>query len=224
MDELMRRGGYDRYGTHGGDWGAIISAQLGADFCDRCVAIHITQTVARVPADPTGAELEWAERYGRFRARESAYAEVQRTKPDSLTVAQNDSPAGLAAWIIEKFRTWGDTHGDIESGFSKDDLLTNLTIYWVTQSAPTAARIYYEMRQDERAMAYPYVPVPTAVAAFPQEPFLVPRSIAEKRYNLVRWTAMPAGGHFAALERPADVIADLREFYRSIRETASHGT
>jgi microsomal epoxide hydrolase len=152
-----------------------------------------------------------------FRAAESAYAEVQRTKPDSLTVAQNDSPAGLAAWIVEKFRTWGDTHGEIESAFSKDDLLTNVMLYWVTESAPSAARIYYEMLHDEHAQARPPVRVPTAVAAFPQEPFLVPREVTAGRYNLVRWTDMSAGGHFAALERPAELLADVREFYRGIR-------
>jgi microsomal epoxide hydrolase len=217
MNELMRRCGYDSYGTQGGDWGGIISAQIGADHADRCAAIHINQTYAYLPPDPTPEQLDWAERNKRFRAAESAYSELQRTKPDSLTVAQNDSPAGLAAWIIEKFYTWGDTHGDIESMFSKDDLLTNVMIYWVTESAPSAARIYLEMLRDAHAQTRPPVTVPTGVAAFPKEPFIVPRSITETRYNLVRWTDMEAGGHFAALECPDALVADIRAFYRDIR-------
>jgi microsomal epoxide hydrolase len=217
MNELMTRCGFDSYGTQGGDWGGIISAQIGADYPDRCAAIHINQTYAYLPADPTPEQLEWADRNKKFRAAESAYAEIQRTKPDSLTAAQNDSPAGLAAWIIEKFRTWGDTDGDIESAFSSDDLLTNVMIYWVTESAPSAARIYLEMLRDAHAQSRPPVTVRTGVAAFPKEPFLVPRSVTATRYNLVRWTDMEAGGHFAALERPDDLVADVREFYREIR-------
>jgi pimeloyl-ACP methyl ester carboxylesterase len=124
---------------------------------------------------------------------------------------------GLAAWIIEKFRTWSDCGGDVERRFARDTLLTNVMLYWVTESAPSAARIYYEMLHDEHAQARPPVSVPTAVAAFPKEPFLVPREVTATRYNLVRWTDMSAGGHFAALERPAELLADVREFYRGIR-------
>jgi microsomal epoxide hydrolase len=217
MNELMRALGYDRYGTQGGDWGGIISSQMGADHAGSCIAIHINQTYAPLPPDASPEMREWAAAYREFRAGEMGYAQVQRTKPDSLTVAQNDSPAGLAAWIIEKFQTWGDTGGEIESAFTRDDLITNVMIYWVTESAPSAARIYYEMHLDAHAQTRPPVTIPTAVAAFPKEPYLMPRELTEARYNLVRWTDMPAGGHFAALEQPEEVVNDVREFYRSIR-------
>lgn len=217
MNELMARLGYRRYGTQGGDWGGIISAQLGADFPGSCVAIHVNQTVAQLPADIPADALPWAAQFGKYAAEEMAYAEIQGTKPDSLTLAQNDSPAGLAAWIVEKFRSWGDTHGDIESSFSKDTLISNLMLYWLPQSVGSAARIYYEMRRDAAAMAFPPVPVPTGVAAFPGEPFSMPQPITELRYNVTRWTAMPAGGHFAALEKPHSIIDDVRSFYRDHR-------
>ncbi|MEO7005552.1 MAG: epoxide hydrolase family protein [Terrimesophilobacter sp.] len=217
MNELMAGLGYLRYGTQGGDWGGIISAQLGADFPQSCVAIHVNQTVAQLPADIPADALPWAAQFGEYAAEEMAYAEVQGTKPDSLTLAQNDSPAGLAAWIVEKFRSWGDTHGDIESSFSKDTLISNLMLYWLPQSVGSAARIYYEMRRDAAAMAFPRVGVPTGVAAFPGEPFSMPRVITQLRYNVTRWTEMPAGGHFAALEKPHSIIDDVRSFYRDHR-------
>jgi epoxide hydrolase len=217
FDELMRRLGYARYGAQGGDWGGIISAQLGADHPARCVAIHVNMPYAALPAH-LPAELEdWRAAYLAYRDEEHAYAHVQRTKPDSLTVAQNDSPAGLAAWIIEKFWAWGDTGEGLERAFARDDLLTNLTLYWVTASAPSAARIYYEMRRDAHAQARPAVTVPTAVAAFAHEPFLLPRAVVEERYNVVRWTDLPRGGHFAALEQPAALIDEVRAFFRTIR-------
>jgi len=171
LDELMRRCGHDRYGSQGGDWGGIIGSQLGADHSDRCVAIHLNMSYAHLPPDPTLEQREWAARFRAFRGRESGYSAIQSTKPDSLTLAQNDSPAGLAAWIIEKFRTWADTGGDLEGSFARDDLLTNVMLYWVTANAPSAARIYYEMREDEWAQTRPRVTVPTGVAAFPKEPF-----------------------------------------------------
>jgi microsomal epoxide hydrolase len=146
---------------------------------------------------------------------ERAYQQIQGTKPQTLGYGLTDSPAGLAAWIVEKFYTWCDCGGNIESRFTKDDLLTNVTVYWATQTAASSTRIYYESR-----MAGPVqgrVEVPTACALFPKEITTPPRKWVENRYNLVRWTPMPRGGHFAAMEQPELLVSDVREFFAGLR-------
>jgi pimeloyl-ACP methyl ester carboxylesterase len=149
---------------------------------------------------------------------EGGYSHIQGTKPQTLSYGLNDSPTGLAAWIVEKYRTWSDCHGDVESRFSKDELLTTATIYWVTRTRNASTRLYYEtqrqpweLRQDER------ITVPTAMAAFPQEINRPPREWGERSFNLQRWTEMPHGGHFAALEEPARLVEDIRAFFRPFR-------
>jgi microsomal epoxide hydrolase len=142
-----------------------------------------------------------AERVEAF-AEGSAYQEIQGTKPQSLGVGLNDSPAGLAAWIVEKFHGWSDNGGHVEDAFTKDQLLANITLYWVTGSITSSARIYYEFRHAPSRRPVSYVSVPTAGAIFPKEIYFTPRAWAEARYNIVRWTVMPSGGHFAALEEP----------------------
>ena len=215
FDRLMLDLGYSRYVAQGGDWGGIITSHLAAIAPERCVALHVNQTF-EAPLEPTTSERRAAAQAAARRDRhEGGYSHVQATRPDSLTVAQNDSPAGLAAWIVEKFRAWGDTHGDLESVFDKDTLLTNLMFYWATDSAASAARIYHEFRHDSAARALPPITVPTAVARFPAEPFAGPREAVEARYNVVRWTELPAGGHFAALEQPQLLVDDLRAFLRT---------
>ena len=124
-------------------------------------------------------------------------------------------PAGLAAWIIEKFRAWSDCGGDVESSFTKDQLLTNVMIYWVTESMPSAVRLYYESRRAGRRRGR--IEVPTAVAVFPGEIFFTPRKWAEARYNVVQWTEMPRGGHFAAMEEPELYVEDVRKFFGALR-------
>jgi epoxide hydrolase len=213
LDTLMRDLGYARYGAQGGDWGAIICSHLAATRPDSCVALHVNQTWAARPRPLPDELADWAVAHDRYLVREGGYSHVQSTKPDSLTLAQNDSPAGLAAWIVEKFRTWGDTGGDIESAFGRDDLLANLMFYWLPQAAGSAARIYAEVRDDPAARERPPVSVPTAVANFPAEPFALPRQIVETRYQVVRWTDMPRGGHFAALEQPDLLVEDIRGFF-----------
>ena len=154
---------------------------------------------------------------GAFERDETGYSAVQGTRPTSLAVAQADSPAGLASWIVEKYRTWSDCNGDIESVFTRDQALTNIMFYWAPNSVLSAARIYLEARRDPEGLIYPRVDVPTAVAAFPKEPLPAARSWMEERYNLHRWTEMPRGGHFAALEQPELLLTDVRAFFRELR-------
>jgi microsomal epoxide hydrolase len=206
FDELMTdRLGYGRYGAHGGDWGSLISGRLGAEHAEHVCGVHLGMPYGSAPA---------AQERRRFRER--GYSAIQRTKPDVLTVAQMDSPAGTCAWIVEKFRGWSDCDGDVESAFDRDVLLTNVMSYWAPGSVASAARIYYEAF-NEGLFSEGKVQVPTAVTAFPKEMFPAERAWVESRVNLVRWTDMPSGGHFGALERPGLVVDDLRTFFRDLR-------
>lgn len=210
--------GYTHYGVQGGDWGAMVAAKMGASYPEHVSGVHLNLLVAPPPPQPTEADRPALDRDRAWRTREAAYSRVQRTKPDSLTVAQSDSPAGLAAWIVEKFRTWSDCAGDVEQAFSKDVLLTNLMFYWAPNSVASAARIYYENARDPAGVSTrPRVEVPVAYAAFPQEIFRPPRSWADPHYAIARWTEMPRGGHFAALEQPGLLTDDLRAFFRALR-------
>jgi pimeloyl-ACP methyl ester carboxylesterase len=212
--------GYRRFGVQGGDWGGIIAAKMASAHAANLAGIHLNFVTGRIPAPESTSdpgERAAIDTRTAFQARETGYSNVQGTKPDSLTLAQSDSPAGLAAWIVEKFRTWSDCGGDVLSAFSKDDLLTNLMFYWAPPSIASAARIYYEATRDAGAFAYPRVEVPTAVAVFPAEPWRVPRSWAEPRFNITRWTELDRGGHFAALEQPALLYEDIRAFFATVR-------
>jgi len=160
-------------------------------------------------------ELKLMQERNAYMENERAYQQIQGTKPQTLGYGLNDSPAGLAAWIIEKFRAWCDCDGDVEKKFTKDELLTNVMIYWVTQTGPSSTRIYYESRVAGGVQGT--VTVPTACALFPKEITTPPRKWVEARYNLVRWTPMPRGGHFAALEEPVLLVDDVRAFFRTIR-------
>ena len=218
FDTLMSRElGYGRYGVQGGDWGGIIAAKMGSAHADHVAAIHLNFVIGVPPAELSEADQASAAKRAAFQAQETGYSNVQGTKPDSLTVAQTDSPAGLAAWVTEKFRTWGDCGGDVESAFSKDTLLTNLMFYWAPNSVASAARIYYEAQRDPGGFRYPKVEVPTGVAIFPAEPWQAPRHWVEARYNIQRWTEMPRGGHFAALEQPDLLVEDVRAFFAGNR-------
>lgn len=217
MDALMARLGYERYGVQGGDWGAIIAARLGADHADRVAAIHVNMLVAPPPERPAPEDAEAVAHWRYWRSLQDAYARLQRTKPDSVTVAQSDSPAGLAAWIVEKFRTWSDCDGHPENVFTRDQLLTNVTIYWVTQTITSSARLYWEnqhVRSKEGAGRR--VEVPTGVACYPKEVVRFPRAWVERRYNVTYWNDMPRGGHFAAMEEPALLANEIRAFFREV--------
>jgi microsomal epoxide hydrolase len=223
--KLMARLGYDRYGTQGGDWGAIVSALMGLVDPQHCAGIHMNMVVAGPPegADNPAEglspkELEALVDMGKFQEQETGYQRIQGTKPQTLGYGLNDSPAGMAAWIVEKFRTWSDCDGDVESRFSKDELLTNITLYWATQTIGSSVRLYCEtMRAGRFGPTSERIEVPTGAAIFPKEIYRPPRKWAEARYNLQHWTEMPSGGHFAALEEPAALVEDVRAFFRKVR-------
>ncbi len=215
--------GYDGYLAQGGDWGGAISSWLGFEHAPACRAIHINIMTMRHPDGPKGPEEEaWAAEFDREQMMEDGYRTQQATKPQTLSYAMMDSPVGVAAWIIEKFNSWSDTEGDdIESVHSKDSLLTNIMVYLVTATFNTASWIYYGRRQEGGRILSPEgkrVEVPTAVALFPKELLSwPPRSYVERVYNIARWTEMPRGGHFAALEQPDRLIDDIRAFARTFR-------
>ena len=210
--------GYERYGVQGGDWGGITAAKMGSAHADHVAAIHLNFVIAQPPpGDLSAEEQAQVARSAAFQAQETGYSAVQGTRPDSLTLAQTDSPAGLAAWIIEKFRVWSDCDGDVEKAFTRDALLTNVMFYWAPESVASAARIYYEARNDPASFRFGKVEVPTGVAAFPKEPWNAPRRWAEQRYDIRRWTVMPRGGHFAAMEQPGLLTEDVQAFFETIR-------
>ncbi len=225
---LMERLGYDRYGAQGGDWGSGVSRWIAYKHAPHVVGLHLNMVIAGPPPDaddPTGgatpAELE------RMQARQAslgdgfAYTRIQGTRPQTLGYGLNDSPAGLAGWIVEKFQSWCDCNGDPESIFTKDELLTNIMVYWVTETATSAARLYYESSHQTSAGVITApdgrIEVPTGVALFPGELILPPRAWVEASYNLTHWTEMPRGGHFGAFEQPELFAEDLRTFYRDLR-------
>jgi microsomal epoxide hydrolase len=220
--QLMARLGYSRYGAQGGDWGGFIVRQLGLIDPTHLIGVHSNFCIAGAPPGPNpneGVPAEELKRIEATRARtanESAYQQLQGTKPQTLGYSLNDSPAGLAAWIVEKFRTWSDSDGNVERRFTKDELLTNIMIYWVTETGPSSVRLYYENRRDAGLQGR--VEVPFACARFPLEPFgNAPRKWIEASYNVQHYTEMPRGGHFAALEEPELLVNDIRDFFRGRR-------
>jgi len=219
MTEVL---GLARFGAQGGDWGSFITGRLGYAYPQNLIGIHMNMVpVAPHPSERTNlsvAEEAFITVSDAWRTEETGYQWIQGTKPQTLAYALNDSPAGLAAWITEKFYSWTDSHGDLESRVSKDALLTNIMLYWVTQTINSSFWLYYQMRhQPWRLERGERITVPTAVAAFPREIIRPPREWAARVCNLQRWTPMPAGGHFAALEEPQALVEDIRAFYRELR-------
>jgi pimeloyl-ACP methyl ester carboxylesterase len=219
--QLMARLGYTRYGAQGGDWGAQVVTRIGALDPGHCAAIHVNMPIADPPAEAVplsdGEKADLAA-LQRFRAEESGYALEQGTKPQTLGVALNDSPAGLLGWIVEKFRTWSDCDGHPENAFTREQLVTNVMVYWVTQTITSSVRLYWERQHADDAKARAqFVEVPTGVARYPKEPLRIPRPWVERAYNVTYWADMPRGGHFAAMEQPAMFTDDLRSFFRTVR-------
>jgi len=217
--QLMARLGYTRYAAQGGDWGGIILRQLGLTDPQHLIGLHSNLCIAGPPpgANPNdGVPADEMKMVEAVRARlvtEQGYSGIQGTKPMTLGFGLNDSPAGLAAWIVEKFRTWSDSNGAVETKFTKDELLTNITIYWATETGPSSVRLYYENRTDAQLTGR--VEVPFACARFPKELFgVVPRTWIEAQYKVEQFTDMPRGGHFAALEEPQLLVDDMRKFFR----------
>ena len=220
---LMARLGYGRYGVQGGDWGSIISTRIALVDAPHVAGLHLNMCRA---APPTGAnpneglstaEIERLKRVEAWQTQETGYQRIQSTKPQTLGYALNDSPIGLAAWIVEKFASWCDCAGDPEKIFTRDELLTNIALYWFTQTAASSARIYYETAHAGAAPGAVRIEVPTACADFPKEPIWSPRTWMAARYNITRWTEMPRGGHFAAFEQPSLFVDDVRAFFRDVR-------
>ena len=220
--QLMARLGYQRYGAQGGDWGAAIVRQLGLVDPEHLIGLHSNMCLAGPPAGGNQndgvpePELERVKAAQGRTATELGYFQIQSTKPMTLGYGLTDSPAGLAAWIVEKFRAWSDSGGDVEKRFTKDELLTNVTLYWVTGTAASSARIYFENRLDGGLQRR--VEVPFACARFPGDFLAVaPRQWIAAQYNLVQFTDMPRGGHFAAMEEPELLVQDVRTFFRNRR-------
>lgn len=219
FSDLMSRLDYSRYGAQGGDWGAQVTTRIGALDAQHCAGIHLNLAMVDRPAelgplsDQEKADLV---AMATFTREEAGYAAEQGTKPQTLGAALNDSPAGLLAWIVEKFRGWSDCDGDPESVFTRDQLITNVMTYWVTQTITSSARLYWELMHTERG-APEFVDVPTGVARFPKEMFRFPRAWIEQRYNVTYWAEMPRGGHFAAMEQPELFVDDVRSFFRTVR-------
>jgi microsomal epoxide hydrolase len=219
---LMAGLGYDRYGAQGGDWGSIITTQLALVDPAHLAGIHLNMVVAGGPPGGDPGELTEAEQQGladmaRYFETDSGYMQIQATKPQTLGYGLEDSPAGLAAWIVEKFRSWSDCGGDVESVFTRDQLLTNIMCYWCTGTAHSSARLYYENRVGDGWVAGQRVEVPTGAAIYPREIIRPPRRWAEASYNITHWREQPRGGHFAAMEQPGLYVEDVRDFFRTVR-------
>jgi microsomal epoxide hydrolase len=222
--ELMEGLGYGRFGAQGGDWGSMVTTYLGYRHADRLAGIHLNMVIA-FPPDPNNPaegldqdEIVALMEAQRFLNEETGYQRIQGTKPQTLSYALNDSPAGLAAWIVEKFRTWSDCDGEVERRFTKDDLLTNIMLYWVPETANSSCRLYCETMRSGKFPPKDFrVDVATGCAIFPHELIRPPRRWVEKMYNVARWTVMPSGGHFAAMEEPQALVEDLRAFFRPLR-------
>jgi pimeloyl-ACP methyl ester carboxylesterase len=210
--------GYSRYCAQGGDWGSAITSRLGEAHSDALYGIHVNLLFVGGRTKREGAlsneEKVFLADLDHFRREETGYQQIQGTKPQTLAFGLNDSPAGLAAWIVEKFRTWSDCGGDLDRRFTKDQLLTNVMIYWITQTINSSTRLYYESRHHPwRPDPTKRIETPTAAAIFPGEILKPPRQWAEEAFNIRRWTVMPRGGHFAAMEEPTLLADDIRAFF-----------
>jgi epoxide hydrolase len=216
--ELMRRLGYERYGAQGGDTGALVSPELGRIDPEHLVGIHVNNLLTF----PSGqldnlsdADQGRLKLMQRWQNEMSGYASIQSTRPQTLAYALTDSPVGQLAWIVEKFKEWTDPAAELpEDAVDRDRILTDVSIYWLTATAGSSARLYYEGAKSWGQANEPSA-VPTGVAVFPMD--ITIRSIAESQHNIVHWTEFDRGGHFAAMEAPDLLVADVREFFRPLR-------
>jgi len=218
---------YRHFAAHGGDMGSGVSQRLALDHAASLVGIHLSdipfRLMAAIPREElSDAERVYVDRGQAWLMREGAYAMLQGTKPQTLAYGLHDSPVGLAGWIVEKFRSWSDCDGDVETRFTKDELLTNMTIYWATNTINSSFQLYYEGRTNPPQDAGKHTEVPTGIAMFPKDIIPAPRDAAERFFNVRRWTEMPRGGHFAAMEEPALLAEDLRAFFRPLRDARAN--
>lgn len=223
MNQVMQGLGYDRYFAQGGDWGAIVTSRMAQDFPGHVAALHVNMAPGGSPNPMlpveglSDAEEEELNKLRQHLMVDSAYSQIQMTRPQTLAVAMNDSPAGLAAWIIDKFWAWTDHGGDLDAVFDFDHLLDNLSLYWFTGTAGSSFRLYHESN-FRVPYSHALVDVPTGVARFAGEPFRWPRPLVEQNYRAVRqWDELPKGGHFAAFQRKDDFLRVVRAFFRTLR-------
>jgi pimeloyl-ACP methyl ester carboxylesterase len=224
--ELMARLGYERYGAQGGDWGAFVAPELGRVDPDHVVGVHVNAAtfgfIPFGPVDPeeqatfTDAEKVRLERLNRFLSDQNGYFQIQATRPQTLAYALTDSPVGQLAWIVEKFKEWTDTSAELpEDAVDRDHLLTNVMLYWLTGTANSSARMYYENMHATGSWGKPPSATPTGVAVFAQDVAI--RRYAEQGNNIVHWSEFDRGGHFAAMEAPDLLVGDVRAFFRGLR-------
>jgi epoxide hydrolase len=211
-ESLMTRLGYDRYGAQGGDWGSAVTTRIGING-GHCAGIHInmplgfpSSTDALSPEEQTAMDA-----FRHYDQWDSGYSKQQSTRPQTLGYGLTDSPAGQLAWIVEKFWAWTDCDGHPENALTRDEMLDNVMLYWLTGSAVSSARMYWESFRT--FLVSDRVEVPTGVASFPREIFRTPRPWAQQQYNITHWTDMPRGGHFAAFEQPELLVDDIRAFF-----------
>ena len=214
--------GYPRFAAQGGDWGAFITSRLGAVHADKLLGIHVNLLAVRRDAkmlsDPSPEEREFIGQLEAWLKEETGYQWIQGTRPQTLAFGLSDSPAGLAAWIVEKFRAWSDCGGEVESVFKRDHLLANISLYWFTGAIGSSFWPYYARLHGAWPIPDGGVQVPTGYAAFPREILRPPRSVAARMYtDIRRWSVMPKGGHFAAMEQPAALADEITQFFRPLR-------
>jgi microsomal epoxide hydrolase len=224
MAVLMQRLGYGRYAVHGGDWGAAIARGLGVVDAEHVLGVHLTMLLSAVPARDEADQDNPDERRSlqtasRYRAELSGYAILQATRPQTLSYALTDSPVGQLAWIVEKFKDWTDSNDVPEDAVDRDQLLTNVMLYWLTRTAGSSARLYWETAHAAGGWGTSEPPssVPTAVVVLPRELSHPVRRIAERDNEIVRWTEFDRGGHFAAMEVPEPLTDDIRAFFGELR-------
>jgi pimeloyl-ACP methyl ester carboxylesterase len=223
--ELMGELGYSRFAAQGGDLGASVSTILGLRHANRIIGIHLNyipgsyRPYLKPGTKLTSAEEEFLRNAQRWSEQSGAYAHIQRTRPQTAAYALNDSPMGLAAWILEKFREWSDCNGELDRRFTRDELLANVTLYWMTETIHSSFRLYYEGRKTPLHFGeMDFVRVPCAIARFPKEEPFPPREWIERGYNVQHWSDMPRGGHFAAAEEPELLAQDIRTFFGARRD------
>ena len=214
--------GHARFAAQGGDWGAFITSRLGAAHADKLVGIHLNLLALRrdpkMLVGPTPEEARFADELAHWLKEETGYQAIQGTRPQTLAFGLSDSPAGLAAWIAEKFRAWSDCDGVIERAIPRDHLLANISLYWFTGAIGSSFWPYYARLHGPWPIPEGGVKVPTGYAQFPREILRPPRSLAERMYtNIQRWSVMPRGGHFAAMEQPEALAREIVEFFRPLR-------
>lgn len=219
FNKLMKETlGYNFFYIHGGDWGASIATQMAMQENQKIQGLHLTNVPPDLFFTANFAEFGEQERTylqtaDKWRKKEGAYVAIQSTKPQTIAYGLNDSPSGLASWIIEKFNSWSDNKGKIGNSFNEDELLINLSIYWFTQTAGSAARIYYETMHQPAIQGMTKIDTPTFFAIFPQDCIQIPEIFGRRIFNIKRWKNMEKGGHFPALETPDLLAKDIRDVF-----------